>query len=821
MKKANLIEESISPYASPVVCVPKADGSLRVCINFRMVNRDIINDAYPMHRMEEQLEAMAGSTVFTTLDLTKGYHQLILHPDSKHITAFATPDGLYQWKVLPQGMKTAGAVFQRVMDHIMGDLQPRCVSVYIDDITVYSPTMEQHLLDLDAVFRRLEEANLKVSISKTKLAQPEVLVLGHIVSAQGIRPNPDRVKGLGEIKRPSTPKEVRQFVGAVNFYRRFIPGCSTLGEGLFRLTRKEERFSWGRDQEEAFQKLLTALCSAPVLRFPDWAKQFFIETDASQVGIGAALTQEHEEEIRLPVAYASRSLNDTERRYSTTDREGLAVIWAVKYFMSYILGMPFTIVTDHSALTALKTKEKLEGRLQRWAEFLSDYDYQILYRRGVENHIPDLLSRALLALAQQIPLRKIPPHLKKEYEMAIQRNRHWVRPEARHAVLTDIHARWGGHLRYYRFWGAVSARYWWPSIRRDVMEILDQCATCQQFSMAKARWGIRPISVSFPFEMVSMDTGYVSMSSGRMEYFVLAIDHFTKWVEIHAMTQETGAALATFLRHSIIFRHGCPEKLLTDNGPAYTSQDFKMECQKWGLRKYTSAPYHPQTNGLIERTIGTIKRSAERLAGGDMANWREYYGQAVMAYRMTPHSDTGFSPFRLLYGREATTSQELGTKTSVDLESYAQAVELHTKSINKAFREAESRSQNNKAKRAARWRRLPGVVTPEYKEGDLVWFDQRKHEKHPRRGLQRWIGPLRVVMKTAGPNYVLQTLDDKTTDIWKRIHPEFLKPFRGERGDARLPASPGHPREDEEGSSVENDGIPTCDNFVGSLMITS
>ena len=378
-----------------------------------MVNQDIVNDAYPMHRIEEQLEAMAGAKVFTTLDLTKGYHQLVLHPASKPITAFSTPEGLYQWKVLPLGMKTAGAVFQRVMDQIMGDLQPRCVSVYIDDITVYSPSLEQHLADLDEVFARLEAANLKVSVDKTKLAKESVLVLGHIVSATGIRPNPNRVQGLAKMTRPRCAKEVRQFVGAVNFYRRFIPSCSTIGESLFALIRKEARFVWGAQQEAAFQDLLKYLANAPILRFPDWSKRFFIETDASNVGLGAALTQEVED-TRLPIAYASRTLNEAERKYSATDKEGLGVYWAVRHFMSYILGMPFTIVTDHAALRALRTKEKLEGRLQRWAEFLSEFDYDIIYRKGTENVLPDLLSTGTIVATSPAPRnpRRLSPRVR-------------------------------------------------------------------------------------------------------------------------------------------------------------------------------------------------------------------------------------------------------------------------------------------------------------------------------------------------------------------------------------------------------------------------
>ena len=312
------------------------------------------------------------------------------------------------------------------------------------------------------------------------------------------------------------------------------------------------------------------------------------------------------------------------------------------------------------------------------------------------------------------------------------------------------------------------------------MRILDECQTCQRFSLAKNRHPLRPIGAQYPFEMISLDTGHVTLESGRREYFVLAIDHFTKWVEVQALTKETGTSLANFLRHAIIFRHGCPEKILTDNGPAYAGKIFKQECLKWGIRQFSAATYHPATNGLAERTIGTLKRSAERIANGAMSNWREHLGQAVMAYWMTPHVDTGFSPFRLMHGREATTTQEIGLKTPKEFDKYAEMVEEHTALVHQAFREAYKRSQRNRVKRAAKWNRRQGISNHTYKEGDLVWFDQRHLETHLRRGLQKWIGPLTVEEVTAGPNYTLSTSNPGGRERWKRVHPEYIKPFLGE-----------------------------------------
>lgn len=218
MKKANFIETSISPYLTPMVCVPKPDRNIWVCIDFRRVNLDVVNDAYTIHWIEDHLNAMTDATVFLTLDLTKGYHQLLIDEESREVTAFSTPEGLFQWKVLPLGMKTLGAVFQRVMDTIFEGLQPLKVVVYIDNITVFSPTMEQHIINLDHMFRRLAKANLKASFTKCVLVQSKVKVLGHLVSAEGIKLNLDKVKAIAQMKPPTDASGVRLFMGSIIFY---------------------------------------------------------------------------------------------------------------------------------------------------------------------------------------------------------------------------------------------------------------------------------------------------------------------------------------------------------------------------------------------------------------------------------------------------------------------------------------------------------------------------------------------------------------------------------------------------------------------------
>lgn len=465
MLRADLIEESISPYSSPMVCVPKPDGNIRVCIDFRQINQDIVNDAYPMHRIEEQLDSMTGCNVFSTLDLTKGYHQLIIDEKSKEVTAFSTPDGLYQWKVLPLGMKTSGAVFQRLMDNVFRGLQPNIVVVYIDDVTVFLKNMKQHVKDLDLVFERIHQANLKVSYSKCSIAQSKVKVLGHLISGQGIQPNPEKVEAICRIKSPTSVKGIKSFLGAVSFFRRFLPQLSSIAEPLWNLCRKNVPFRWDDEKEATFQKLKQMLGTAPVLQLPDWNRMFKIETDASGTGLGAVLTQE-DPDGSWPVAYASRTLRGAESRYSATEKEALAVVWAVDHFKSYVMGNAFLVVTDHAPLKALRTKKNLEGRLMRFAEKLAVYDYDIIYRPGKENAVADLLSRALNATNPG----QISPT--SEQNEATRRNRIFIDPTRRLQVVRDAHVRFGGHFRRDKLTQMVKSRFYWHGMEKEIEQVL-------------------------------------------------------------------------------------------------------------------------------------------------------------------------------------------------------------------------------------------------------------------------------------------------------------------------------------------------------------
>lgn len=405
--RKGVIQESSSSFASPIVLVRKADGSPRLCVDYRRLNSKTKRDAFPLPHINESLDALGGAQVFSTIDLASGYHQVAVHEKDRPKTAFTTPFGLYEFRRMPFGLCNAPATFQRLMQAIMSDLVFQIVLIYLDDLLVYSSTFHEHLVRLETVFKRLRETGLKVKIEKCHFLQAEVRFLGHQVSAQGVSTDPDKISAVREWPVPSTLKELRSFLGFCSYYRRFIEGFSQIAGPLHdrvNMCLRETspikaaqvfKSSWSSQCQTAFECLKDKLTSAPTLGYADFTLPFVIETDASNLGLGAVLYQ-HQKGKKTVIAYASRRLRGAEKNdqnYSSMKLELLALKWAVtEKFRSYLLGSKFTIVTDNNPLCHLTTA-KLGAIEQRWAAQLAVFDFDVKYRPGRCNTAADALSR--------------------------------------------------------------------------------------------------------------------------------------------------------------------------------------------------------------------------------------------------------------------------------------------------------------------------------------------------------------------------------------------------------------------------------------------
>ena len=392
MLSLGVIEPSESPIASPIVLVKKPDGTNRFCVDYRKLNKVTIFDAEPIPDQDELFTKVAHAKFFTKIDLSKGYWQVPMSPESKQLTAFLTPNGLFQFTVMPFGLVNAPASFSRLMRRLLDGLDGAVN--YIDDILIYSTTWEQHLATLTELLRRLRAARLTARPSKCFVGQTSVEFLGHVIEEGRVRPRPEKLKAIQEISRPQTKRELRSFLGTTNYYRKFIPNYSAIAAPLTDRTKNAEpnKIRWETSQENAFTTLKEKLSNSPILHLPNLSQDFILRTDASNIGLGAILLQTIEDE-RFPVAYASRKLLQREKAYSTIERECLAVVWAIRKFEPYLYGRQFVLETDHHPLAYMNSAKPANGRLMRWILALQPYRFRVVAIRGSENVGADLLSR--------------------------------------------------------------------------------------------------------------------------------------------------------------------------------------------------------------------------------------------------------------------------------------------------------------------------------------------------------------------------------------------------------------------------------------------
>ena len=400
MQEAGVIEPSSSPWSSPVVMVRKKDGTLRFCVDYRELNKITKRDTYPLPRVDDLLDQLGSSRYFTTLDLASGYWQIRVAPGSREKTAFVTPHGLFQFRVMPFGLTNAPAVFQRLMQTVLMGLNPvegkQFVSVYIDDVLVFSQSLDEHLEHLRLVIQKIQDAGLKLKPAKCQFVREEVEYLGHVLTPSGLKTNLKLVESVVNYPRPQNSKEVKQFLGLSSYYRRFIQKFAAIAQPLTALTRNGVVFEWTEDCQAAFDRLKQSLTTAPVLCYPAFDLPFVLETDASIKGIGAILSQVQRDGQCHPVAYASRSLTAAERNYGITELETLAVVWSITHYHSYLYGHDVTVYTDHLAVQAILNTPSPSGKHARWWSKVYGAGIgkiNIVHRSGKANINADALSR--------------------------------------------------------------------------------------------------------------------------------------------------------------------------------------------------------------------------------------------------------------------------------------------------------------------------------------------------------------------------------------------------------------------------------------------
>lgn len=398
MLNQNIIRPSDSPWSSPIWIVPKkADASnrkkWRLVIDFRKLNEKTIDDRYPIPNVSDILDKLGRCQYFSTLDLASGFYQIEMHPDDIKKTAFSVENGHYEYLRMPFGLKNAPATFQRVMDNVLRGMVNKTCLVYMDDIIVFSTSLQEHLVNLKKVFDRLRESNLKIQLDKSEFLHKEVKFLGHIITPNGIKPNPDKIKTIENFPIPKTVKQIKSFLGLLGYYRKFIQNFANLTKPFTQCLKKGANINI-KDPIyiKTFEDCKKLLSNEPLLQYPDFNQEFILTTDACNIAIGAILSQGRIGSDK-PIAYASRTLNSSEQNYSTIEKELLAIVWATKYFRPYLYGRKFKIVTDHKPLQWLMSLKEPHSRLVRWRLKLEEFDYEVIYKKGKLNVNADALSR--------------------------------------------------------------------------------------------------------------------------------------------------------------------------------------------------------------------------------------------------------------------------------------------------------------------------------------------------------------------------------------------------------------------------------------------
>ena len=392
MMEQGIIRKSTSPWASPIVLVKKKNGKTRCCIDYRRLNAVTRQDAFPLPRVQDCIDTVRGSVYFSTFDLTSGYHQVPVKEEDIPKTAFITKYGLYEFTTMPMGLSTACATFQRLMELVLQGLNWQTCIIYLDDIVVFGSSFQEHLQRVKDVLTKIRESGMKLKPEKCNLFQTSVTFLGHVVSAEGVLPNPDNIAKILQWPRPSTVTEVRQLIGMGSYYRKFIKGFASLVRPLVELTKKERSFIWTTDCEKAFNELKVLFASPEILAYPLDEGEYILDTDASDLAIGGVLSQIQNGKERV-IAYGSRSLNKSEKNYCITDKELLALRYFIEYFRQYLLGRRFTVRTDHQALVWLFKLKEPKGRIARWLEILSYFNFSVQYRPGLKHNNAGALSR--------------------------------------------------------------------------------------------------------------------------------------------------------------------------------------------------------------------------------------------------------------------------------------------------------------------------------------------------------------------------------------------------------------------------------------------
>ena len=852
-----VVEPSKSPWSAPLLLVTKKDGSHRVVVDYRELNSITTPDRYPIPSIHEALNALKGAKIFSALDLKSGFFQISMDEKSRPLTAFATASGHWQFARMAMGLKNSPSTFQRMMNSILAGMDAHGVLLYLDDVLVYSPNLEEHFKTLENVFSRLQETGLTLSLKKSVFMMRKIKYLGHEISPEGVSPDKDKIDKLPNWPIPKTPKQVKSYLGFAGYFRSFVPNYAETTKPLTNLTKKDVPFNWDSECQESFGTLNKMLQEAQQLRYPDFKKPFYVVTDASKKALGAVLMQKSEDGKRLhPIEYASKSLDSAQAKYSTTDLEALAVDFGLSKFRYVIFGYEVIVATDHRPLLSIfKTRDlnDYSNRMTRLIMRVQNYDPRITFVKGKDNNLADYLSRQIpeKAISYNVdsisidsvcnnfsseelikeqtadphygPIRsKIKEGKPLDKKETIKKKTFLIIDEA--LVIKDNNR--NGQLRYRvvipqsleldtiklhhdvyphshpsceRTRDIIQKTFFFKNLSSKVSDYIASCPTCIRYKGNQhppTPYHYYPVPDT-PFDKVHMDfVGPLNKTREGNKYLLVFIDYTTRYIVLDALPNRTADNVAVSLFRKILMPHSAPKVLISDNALEFISSVVEALCEMYKVRKVEITSRTPHANGVCERANKSIISALKSLVNEREDDWDEKLVICEACINSAYHQSLGDTPYFCLYGRDKRNPFEKfldKPRVNYNIEDVPITLFQIHQNILNKVNQHLRASQENYMSQS-RKRTKPRTLQP----GDRVFIQYVSKPGKSRKLNPKWVGPYRVISLEKHDRIKIRSILHSTSEPFS-IHVNRTKVVRQRDADpSTIPkARDVYPSEDD------------------------